>query len=63
MEKFYFNVDDWNVNTEVLSDKIFNKEKLLFLIKDEKNNKFGFYYNTNIGTNMNRSNLFEKITT
>ena len=41
---FDSNVDDWKMNTSVFSKKIMESTgKLLFVINDEKNNKFGAY--------------------
>ena len=45
---FDSNVDDWNINTTTLHEKIMNKEKILFVVEDEENNKFGGYLNSKI---------------
>ena len=41
-------IDNWSENDSDLNDKIIGKKQLIFLIEDEKNEKFGLYLNTEI---------------
>ena len=41
-------VDNWNVDTSEFDDKIKGKKELIFLIEDERSEKFGYYLNTQI---------------
>ena len=58
---FDSNIHSWKRNTSILDSKIIGKSKLLFLIEDERNNLFGYYfdslienkYHTKIPTNKN----------
>ena len=45
---FDSNVDNWNLNTSTLQKKILNKQNLLFVIRDENNNKFGGFISIKI---------------
>ena len=45
---FDSDVDDCDVNTSVFDQKIFGKEKLIFIIRDTNENVFGFYINAKI---------------
>ncbi|BFU22999.1 TLD, putative [Entamoeba histolytica] len=40
--------DDWNVNTSVFDQRIWNKEHIIIIIEDEDGNKFGGYVNEKI---------------
>ena len=42
---FDSNVDNWNISTSVLNEKIRNKTQIVFLIEDKEGEKFGYYYN------------------
>ena len=45
---FDSNKDDWEENTSVFDQKIFGKEKLIFIIRDTNENVFGLYINAKI---------------
>ena len=45
---FDSNTDDWSVNTSVFDYRIMNKSNLMFVIEDDKNNKFGGYITSQI---------------
>ena len=45
---FDSNVDNWSEQTTVFHDRIIGKKDLTFLIEDENNEIFGFYFNTQI---------------
>ncbi|BFU20368.1 predicted protein [Entamoeba histolytica] len=40
--------DDWNRNTSVFDQRIWNKEHIIIIIEDEEGNKFGGYVNSKI---------------
>ena len=46
---FDSNHDNWAMNTSVFNDKIVNTKELTFIIKDTKNNIFGYYLSTENG--------------
>ena len=45
---FDSNVDNWNVNTSILNDKIIGKKQLIFIVEHSDNEIFGYYFNTQI---------------
>ncbi|BFU24019.1 trichohyalin, putative [Entamoeba histolytica] len=45
---FDSDVDDWNRNTSVFEERIWNKEHIIIIIEDEEENKFGGYVNEKI---------------
>ena len=45
---FDSNNDNWSVNTSIFDDKIIGKKQLIFLIEDDRGEKFGYYLNTQI---------------
>ena len=45
---FDSNIDHWSVNDTVFDDRIMGKKQLVFLIQDERGEKFGYYLNTQI---------------
>ena len=46
--KIIFNsdIDNWDLGSTVFYDRIFGKKQLLFLIEEERGQKFGYYCNT-----------------
>ena len=48
---FDSNIHNWSKGTSVFNEKIEGKEKLLFVIEDERGYKFGYYLNTKIQPN------------
>ena len=48
---FDSNKDDWSTNTSVFDSKIKNKSNLVFIVEEENNNKFGYYFNGTVNTN------------
>ncbi|BFU20213.1 trichohyalin, putative [Entamoeba histolytica] len=48
---FDSDVDDWNRNTSVFEERIWNKEHIIIIIEDEEENKFGGYVNEKIDKN------------
>ena len=40
---FDSDVDNWSIDTSTFNSKILNKDKLLFIIEDREDNKFGGY--------------------
>ena len=51
--------DDWDQNTSVFGNKLKNKTYLAFVVEEENNNKFGYYFNGTI-TNLNSSYMKAK---
>ncbi|BFU21668.1 trichohyalin, putative [Entamoeba histolytica] len=45
---FDSDIDDWNINTSVIDQRIMNKEHIIIIIEDEEGNKFGGYVNSKI---------------
>ena len=45
---FDSNIDNWSYGTSVFNDKIIGKKQLVFLIKDEDGELFGYYLNSEI---------------
>ena len=45
---FDSNIDDWTEDTSVLNERIIRKKQIVFLIEDEDNEIFGYYFNTKI---------------
>ncbi|BFU25858.1 trichohyalin, putative [Entamoeba histolytica] len=45
---FDSDIDDWNKNTSVFKQRIWNKEHIIIIIEDEDGNKFGGYVNEKI---------------
>ena len=43
---FDSNIDDWDINTSVLNERIIGNKQLTFLIEDTDEEKFGYYLNT-----------------
>ena len=52
---FDSNEDDWSVETSVFDSRILNRSKLVFIIEDTDNNKFGYYLNKTV-------NMFSMLT-
>ena len=53
--------DNWSENTSVFGDKLMNKSNLVFVIEEENNNKFGYYFNGTVktdGSNMKAQGSF-----
>ena len=42
--------DNWENETSTLNEKLFGKKNVLFLIEDEDNEKFGYYFSGSIGS-------------
>ena len=45
---FDSDIDDWNVNSSVLNERVIGKKQLVFLILDTEGELFGYYENTTI---------------
>ena len=45
---FDSNDDDWSKDTSVLNERIIGKKQLIFLIEDDRGEKFGYYLNTEV---------------
>ena len=45
---FDSNVDNWSHHTSVFDKRIIGKKQLVFLIEDDRGEKFGYYLNTKI---------------
>ena len=45
---FDSNVDNWSKNTSVFDKRIIGKKRLVFLIEDDRGEKFGYYLNTEV---------------
>lgn len=45
---FDSNVDLWDVHNSTFVNKVFNKSNLVFIIKDDIGNKFGYYLNSTL---------------
>ena len=45
---FDSNVDDWSEDISVFNKRIIGKKQLVFLIEDEDNEIFGYYFNTEV---------------
>ena len=46
---FDSDIDDWDVDTSVLNDKLGKRSDVLFVVEDTENNKFGYYFASNTG--------------
>ena len=45
---FDSDIDDWSKGTSVFNSRIENRSQLMFVVEDEKNNKFGYYFNARV---------------
>lgn len=45
---FDSNIHNWDVFNSEFKERIYNKSNLIFIIEDEKKNKFGYYFKSNI---------------
>ena len=43
---FDSDIDDWSEKTSIFLERILGKKRLLFMIEDNRGEKFGFYLNT-----------------
>ena len=44
--------DNWNVDSSIFDEKIVGKRQIVFLIEEEKGEKFGYYLNTTVKESM-----------
>ncbi|BFU21960.1 trichohyalin, putative [Entamoeba histolytica] len=45
---FDSDIDNWNIDTSVFDQRIWNKEDIIIIIEDSRGNKFGGYVNSKI---------------
>ncbi|BFU22311.1 predicted protein [Entamoeba histolytica] len=45
---FDSDIDNWNINTSVFGERIWNKKHIIIIIEDSEGNKFGGYVNSKI---------------
>ena len=45
---FNSDIDDWNQETSLFNNRIFEKQQLVFLIEDEEENIFGYYLHSKV---------------
>ncbi|BFU22376.1 predicted protein [Entamoeba histolytica] len=45
---FDSDIDNWNINTSIFEERIWNKKHIIIIIKDSEGNKFGGYVNSKI---------------